>query len=835
MKKKLTVNSLAFSNIKRRKKEYALMIIGIILAMTFSSSIIYFACSTYMSLSEKFKADYGTYNGVFFNADPNLLKDGEKSGLVENVGWGYTIGYAYASGEYRDTGTAIARLDGTAKELVNPILEEGAFPQKEGEIAIERAALMQMGVAASVGDKITVCFQKQCGSEPDENVTQKTYVLTGILNNKRNNVLVVSGMTHLKSLPAAFVSDKEKVDFGGKESRVAYYNVNSYGDWMSYTYENSDNPSDMIYSPSVSDLFGYNENGGDIVSSVVGVAVFVVILLFASCVGVVNAFNTNLAERKKQIGMYRALGATGRQIFNIYGREALFLSVICVPVSIAISHFATKSILSFLTDDLIFKTNISVLVACGVFSVLCVMLACAIPLLKASKITPLQAIRNIEANRTLKKKKIKSKTEFKVSHLIAARSLTFSKMGQVTLSVFLTVTIVISCYAFSFLSALAKEEQTARRYDYNIYLERDEGYFGVNYPSGNNGFTEAQMQMVLMNRHIKSGGGVKKINVNILFDKANDYLQIINVNSYDYTLDEQTVTADNYKQILFGNFSKDYTDLQKSVGYGYYVPTEMLALDTETTKELQNYVVDGEINIDKINSGEEIILFAPEKIGLRIEEDEHGKRLISDIGNEIKSENNYLTVADLCYKAGDVIEVSVLTDKNPNFDADLQNASMYGNTIKEVVKTVKIGAVINDREIFDKYGLHMSWNEAVCFTTVSGLEHYAENIKYKEMNFKLEEPATKETDDEVMSVISSVVSGVMNSDSLSVFAWGKEHENTVRQAFLTVLAVVLLCYMIVLSVINNILIANIRRDRKKIGTLRAVGANKKELYASYIL
>lgn len=41
-KKKLTYNSLALSSLKNRKKSYALMIIGIVLAMMFSSGVPFF-------------------------------------------------------------------------------------------------------------------------------------------------------------------------------------------------------------------------------------------------------------------------------------------------------------------------------------------------------------------------------------------------------------------------------------------------------------------------------------------------------------------------------------------------------------------------------------------------------------------------------------------------------------------------------------------------------------------------------------------------------------------------------------------------------------------------
>ena len=54
MKKKLTVNTLALGNIKNRKKQYTIMIIGIILAMVFSSSIVFL----YSAAQETNNANY---------------------------------------------------------------------------------------------------------------------------------------------------------------------------------------------------------------------------------------------------------------------------------------------------------------------------------------------------------------------------------------------------------------------------------------------------------------------------------------------------------------------------------------------------------------------------------------------------------------------------------------------------------------------------------------------------------------------------------------------------------------------------------------------------------
>ena len=64
-KKKLTFNSLALGNLKHRKKRYTLMILGIILSMMFSSSIIYFGFSIYTTSQEQRKAELGLYDKFF--------------------------------------------------------------------------------------------------------------------------------------------------------------------------------------------------------------------------------------------------------------------------------------------------------------------------------------------------------------------------------------------------------------------------------------------------------------------------------------------------------------------------------------------------------------------------------------------------------------------------------------------------------------------------------------------------------------------------------------------------------------------------------------------------
>ena len=89
-KKKLTYNSLAFSTLKNRKKSYALMIIGIVLAMIFSSGVPFFVSCLQSSRQEMQYRKLGKQTTIITNAQNYELNKGTEDGSV--VG---EIGYAH--------------------------------------------------------------------------------------------------------------------------------------------------------------------------------------------------------------------------------------------------------------------------------------------------------------------------------------------------------------------------------------------------------------------------------------------------------------------------------------------------------------------------------------------------------------------------------------------------------------------------------------------------------------------------------------------------------------------------------------------------------------------
>ena len=107
MKKKLTVNTLALGNLKNRKKQYASLIIGIILAMVFSSSVLLMFSSLVASVYQQEKDSIGNQNGIYINATRKLFADAAGNQLVGDYAFARVVGEVFTQNDVSYTVAAI--------------------------------------------------------------------------------------------------------------------------------------------------------------------------------------------------------------------------------------------------------------------------------------------------------------------------------------------------------------------------------------------------------------------------------------------------------------------------------------------------------------------------------------------------------------------------------------------------------------------------------------------------------------------------------------------------------------------------------------------------------
>lgn len=838
MKKKISINTLALGNLRQRKKQYAIMIVGIILAMVFSSGILFYLFSSQETLKEIKKNEIGAQHAIVSVAecDETVFSKAVEDGIFDAYGLAHLIAYGYSSEEEEYFGGEIAWLDDKAKELSYQSFIEGEYPTADGEIAIEQNALIKMGYAnAKVGDTISLYVRAQNGNALLDAV-KRDYTLVGIVTDKRSNLSNSYRNGSLDTLyPAAYVAQNTPTAPGGREKLCGYISLDKYDyQRISKLYDylkskeldpdiNNVNINNYIFSPITSNNSFY-------------AVVLALALMVSSCVVIINSFNTNLKERKKQIGMLRAVGATKRQIVHIFAREALIIALICTPVSIALSYGAVSAAMKILKLDMIMTKSFWVLPISAVTGVIVVMLAALIPLVSASRITPMQAIRDISATRKMKIKGIKTKKEFNVSTLMAQRNLLFFKGGRIAVSIMLAVTVLFSCAGFSFLSEYNSNSFT-RSYDYCLNNIGSYAYDIVNFSGENTGMSEVDKKDLEMIPYITEVVGTKDVATCMEIDEYTDYYKSFthaNDNTFKCTnTDDEPITYDNYYDRNLKEFNEAYYDLKNNLQLEKDIfSTKIVAVDSLVIEDIKSSDVKGNININKLDSGEEIILIAPQKAAAALElfgENGEGGYSRSTVVENQETDQTIICSGELNYQAGDTVTLDTITVDGT--DEWYKNTESFSNNQRQVT----IGAVISPLDIKENSVSSVTgWHDGFfILTTIQGMNHFYDNAKYNYVILNCGTEITDEIDEQITDAIR-VYADKYEGYYFSAYEEMKDQERQQMIMTVSLVALMTIIFAICGSIVNNSLTARIRENKKALGTLRAFGADSSELVKSYI-
>ncbi len=850
MKRKLTINTLAMGNIRQRRKQYTILIIGIILAMIFSSGVPFFVSCMNSSQEEARFRRQGKQDIIIVNAQNYDFSQSVSNGEINGeIGYAHTLFYGWNEKRDESYGTMIGWLDEKATQLYYPQIIEGRMPEKEGEIIFEKNALQRMRIEAEIGDKITLKTLVCNGEELLTEEKDKEFTLVGIMSDKKSYIEhFYDGVVSKAALiPAAFVMQDTAIELGGKEALVAFISRHpTSGHWFVQNISNDDTIDTVtMYSTSIADAYS------GIADNTLTSAFLSVLLAFMSCFGIVNAFGSNLKERKTQIGMLKAVGATRRQIINIFGREAFIICIFTAPVSIGVSYCAVRLFAFLMGDEFIFKPDITVLLLGVFFGIACVMLSALIPLISISKLPPMQAIRNVELMRKMKNKKIKSRKSFRASSLIAKRKLTFSRGRQISVCLIIACSIVISCSCVSFLINSIDDLRSVYSYDYNIqdYRYTRSANSFINFSKDSPELTEGSRYEILDLPQVENVYGTKIAAVNIIFEgELPEYLQLnefgssltkssrfINMREVLYSkaneAQQQTggafvppslpeATEENIKEYMQAEVNPDYTYTKQAAGFTSeeLFNTNITAQSSEIMSIDKNDIIDGEINTEKLNAGEEVIIYAPERIGFSFTKADggtlHALHNLSDAVVMTPGEKDlfqYLMAeADSPFRVGDTLRLSLIcSDEN-------------GEIIRED-KEVKIGAILGKKSSHGSFSI---------YTTLEGLDKFSEKFNYSRLDIMLKEECTAEIDEQLQTELAAMFPGKYVA---SAFAMNEAQKREFTTIVISVISLILVFICVSIALINNSVSAQLREGKRTIGTLRAVGASGKDIELSYVI
>ena len=323
--------------------------------------------------------------------------------------------------------------------------------------------------------------------------------------------------------------------------------------------------------------------------------------------------------------------------------------------------------------------------------------------------------------------------------------------------------------------------------------------------------------------------------------------------STDFYPDE--ISLNNYID-FFSKYNDESTDsntpdyieaeqAKNKFGYpDYFFNTDLLAFDDKYILKQKGNLIAGKINVDRIDSGDEVILCVPEESALRINwstinnNDTEERTFISSgvtrydkTREQRRNEKSSMIIGTVKndIAVGDIITISAVFDKYPG-EEGVNYLALFSDEAKNYTKQIRIGAIVNMVSDIDRpYPQNCSF-----ITTNSGLASMGFPERSVSAEIKLVCPCTDEIDEIVTREIESETSGTDKTYS-SLYSYKKDLEKGERLLITGYLSLIIILFVIVSSLISSSTGSRIRDEKRQIGTLRAVGASSSDITKSYIL
>ncbi len=856
MDRKFSINSIALGNIRRRRGRYLLLIAGIVLAIYFVSTALFFADTLFTSLREQHYSRLGEQDAIIFNCGGAPLEELVTGGILSEYGVAEILACVLPDGESRTNSFSLAHFDDTALALARKEPLEGRLPEKPGEIALERTALARLRSKAGLGDRITLTLLIPDGSAFMEEEVQKDYTLVGVLGDELTYLEERLAMREpaYTDYPAGVLAAAEQIEAGGRAV------VNCYGIYSGAAGIALERLQEFCLEHDIISKWGWpgvehtryralggyvDSDGNAMITTTIFFVLIALVLVCAACLGIINAFAADLESRRRQIGLIRALGATQKQIRAIFGREAIFLALCAVPAGLVAAALTVWGVTGVLGDSFTFRPNVLIVAGIAAAGVLCVRLAAAIPLRSASRIPPMQAIRDVGLSRRLKRSRTESRAQFDVPRHMARRSQALYRNKQAGITAMLALSIVLLSLAVFAIAPALGEMSYDFGCDFSLRDQNKMRDWLMEYDLHRPGITEQDKADAAALATVEIVTGEKTLGVKIITDRATPYIIEDWMGRFEYLSPEPPRFGYHPDEGQW-NLQQYQTYLVARDKYGYsedFLTVDCCGADAAVVNRCSPFVSQGRIDMDRLNSGEEILIIAPAEYALIYEDYGNGSWDIRDF-YRVDEETTYSAVHENdMFRAGDAITISLLYcdaagehPDGPLMYNDDGSRPLPDEAVR-IDRTVTIGAILEPEAGEKHLGNNFSSNffSAIgnIITTTAGLQALGFDAPYSALAITLSESPDGAMEEYLETNLEQIAARTAGTQLTSHVALAREQHQVTYGLLIAVSAIMLLFFAICASMINNALSARIRAGRRGIGTLRAVGASNGAIERSY--
>lgn len=514
------LNKLTLKSLQMNKKRTIVTIIGIILATSLLTAVITMVVSFRATMIEYEKEDAGNYHYVFEDVPYEDLKYFKNNTNIEDIYCTEDIGYTYLEGNNNDYKPYLHLLAFNEKALINSSVKlvEGRMPQNENEIVISEHIKDIAEVEYNIGDTLSLDVSKRTdlsgeyeldqsnayveGEEKLESMYTKEYKVVGIIERPNYDIEnpASPGYTIVTYLNDNNATQNLNIyvllsEYGLKNQEEFVSQITGIDKNILTKLENNEQLDEKELEEYNNIKYSYSKNEGllryenfevsdSTMSTVLSLAVVVIVIIIVTSIFCIrNSFAISITEKMRQYGMLASVGATPKQIKKNVLYEAMILALIAIPIGILCGLFADfillKVIGTLLADALnnlkfIFSISWLSLVFVILLAIITIYLSAISSARRASKISPIEAIRgnnDIKINpKKIRSSKIVEKL-FGIGGKIADKNLKRNKKKYRTTVISIVVSVSIFIAMSSFIDyAMNASSVYYNNTSYNLYV-----------------------------------------------------------------------------------------------------------------------------------------------------------------------------------------------------------------------------------------------------------------------------------------------------------------------------------------------------------------------------
>lgn len=553
------VNTLTLRHIKSHKRRSLLTVLSIIVSVAMVTAVFTTVFSFVTFLKDSTLAYDGNWQAqLIYDQAPDLAEF--QSGDMEYYSGTQLCQFAYQKDiEKAKAYSQIDEVDKAVVKMRNINIKEGSFPKDKSDLLVTDKYIENNKLNWKVGDTVRL----YCTDYATEKETLKEYTVCGIAEGNVSFFDKCDGITANTDKAASYVI------FRYKTLDKSFYD-------KAESLQKKTGATDIKYNTDLLDYSGVNRGSSTIRTVRIFTCIILAVIVFASVFMIYDSFAVSYQERERYLGMLASAGATKRQKRSSVYFEGFLLGLGGIPFGILAGFtgmaITFKSIESaFLSTFAIpikgtLKVHFSPYIILGtvVLSALTIFVSCYIPAHRASKTTPINAIKGTNTVKVKKAKRLRvSKLTKKIYGFegeLAVKN--FKRNGRrsrsivfaLVMSVVLFLLVTNFSQLFTTMVELETGEQNADFQVYSKIEDKDEikKYFdGANVDDC---VSYLQTKSVLKNTDLftaeaeKAYSGEKEKNVYVFVmenERFNEYLKALGEKPESYH------NTDSLKAIIF--------------------------------------------------------------------------------------------------------------------------------------------------------------------------------------------------------------------------------------------------------------------------------------------